>query len=283
MKAKTVALLTLPSLALGVLILLYVGRTHAKLDHHFQAFADRLLQHSARFAAIDQKLDRLLGQSSMVAAMDQQLDRLVQQSALLSPADMGNSRVDTRIFMINSQLHQASAPVVIVGDSITEAALLPSTICEQAVVNAGIGGTTPGLYATLVRTKGLLADMKAKRLVVALGTNNAQRSLSLSQFEADYRGLLAILVPQAEKVILAGIPPIEDGANSQYFDRSRVGEINRMIEDIAIQQGLPFVAFTGAMPTVDGVHMSPDGYRTWLGSIAGAVNRSLACGLSAVQ
>jgi len=45
-----------------------------------------------------------------------------------------------RQFVIRAHLSHAVSPVVVFGDSISEAAVLPSAICGHAVVNAGIGG-----------------------------------------------------------------------------------------------------------------------------------------------
>ena len=60
--------------------------------------------------------------------------------------DLESRRLDVRAFMIRSQLARARNPVVIIGDSITEAALLPSSICGHDVVNAGVGCMTVGSY-----------------------------------------------------------------------------------------------------------------------------------------
>jgi lysophospholipase L1-like esterase len=215
--------------------------------------------------------------------VETKLDRVLDYSRLLSPADMGHARTDIRTYMINSHLLQAQVPpIVIVGDSITEAALLPSTICGYTVVNAGGGGMTPDSYATLIKTKGLLSGMAAHILVVALGTNNAQKLAPVVEFESSYRELLSLLKPHTEKLILAGIPPIENGSLAQYFDLARVDEINATIEAIAEQQALRFIPLAASpMPTRDGVHPSPIGYKLWLRSITAVLQQELHCAPSA--
>jgi GDSL-like Lipase/Acylhydrolase family len=205
---------------------------------------------------------------------------MVAPSRLVSPADIGNSRADVRIFAINSQLGQARDPVVVVGDITTEGALLPSMICGHPVVNAGIGGMTPASYAGLIRTRGLMSDLKAELLVVALGTNNAHRLAAPERFKASYLDLLNLLVARSSKVALAGVPPIEDGPLAQYFDRPLVTEINQTIAQIAADRNIAYLPFNEPMPTVDGVHLQAAGYTAWLSSITSLINLRLGCNVS---
>ena len=55
------------------------------------------------------------------------IEQLAEQVGIKSPDDLENRRLDVRSFMIRSQLAQAMSPIVIIRDSITEAAycLLP--------------------------------------------------------------------------------------------------------------------------------------------------------------
>jgi len=75
------------------------------------------------------------------------IEHLIEQVRIKSPADLESRRLEVRSFIIRSQLAQAKSPVVIIGDSITEAALLPSSICGHDIVNAGIGGMTVSSYS----------------------------------------------------------------------------------------------------------------------------------------
>ncbi|MCK1465780.1 SGNH/GDSL hydrolase family protein [Bradyrhizobium sp. 2] len=133
-----------------------------------------------------------------------------------------NERVQIRLFMIRSQLAQAKNPIVFVGDSITEAALLPSSLCGMPIVNAGIGRETAASYA-----------YTAKRLftriplaVVAIGTNDALASNQ--SFRESYEQLLDDL--PAKKLVLVGLPPLESNSGE-------VESYNQIIEQIAKERG----------------------------------------------
>lgn len=177
-------------------------------------------------------------------------------------------------------MSQAPEPVVFVGDSITEAALLPSEICGHPVVNAGIGGTTPNTYLALARYRGLLEPMNASLVVIALGTNNAQTIISPAGFEASYRSLIDKLKPRSGKIILATTPAIEQGSIAQYFDATRIAPINSTIKRLAGENKFGFVDH-GELETVDGVHLSASGYKPWLHSIEVAARKALACSATA--
>jgi lysophospholipase L1-like esterase len=211
-----------------------------------------------------------------IASNREAIDRLSQQLLLHSPADYGHNRIDARIFMINSQLAQAPDPVVILGDSITEAALFPSKICGHLVVNAGIGGLTPNTYVALISSRGLLERMRAILVVVALGTNNAHTITPLNKFEAAYRSLIAKLKPKADKIILAKVPAIRPGALAYYFDADRIEPINATIKTLADEFNLGLVD-SDDLETIDGVHLSANGYKVWLQAIERSVQDKLGC------
>jgi hypothetical protein len=79
-------------------------------------------------------------QRARMSAISRQLASLVQQTGLLAAADVSHKHVDVREFIISSQISRVQDPVIIVGDSVTEAAILPIQLCGHPVINAGIGG-----------------------------------------------------------------------------------------------------------------------------------------------
>src|SRR5258706_2037797 len=58
----------------------------------------------------------------------------------LRPGTVGHEHSDVRKFVIATHLARTKSPIVFLGDSITEAAVVPDSICGRPVVNAGIGG-----------------------------------------------------------------------------------------------------------------------------------------------
>ncbi|MET4328325.1 lysophospholipase L1-like esterase [Bradyrhizobium sp. i1.15.2] len=220
------------------------------------------------------------------ATQSRQLKVLTDLARLLSPTDGEHRRLDIRKFAITSQLAQSSAPIVVIGDSITEAALLPTRLCGHPLINAGIGGLTAGNYADLA--PGLLAERKIAALVIALGINDANRTTgSTDEFVRQYRRLLAIAGQASAHLIIAGVPPIDaDGALAPYFDIPRSEEIDAKLAKIAADAGLPFVSLRGLKmrepgTRVDGVHLTAKGYEAWQRAVIGAVQATLDCASSA--
>lgn len=170
-------------------------------------------------------------------------------------------RVQSRLFMIRSQFSQAKNPVVFVGDSITEAALLPPTLCGLPVVNAGIGRETAASYARLVR--GLFGH--AFLVVVAIGTNDVLGYNS--DFETSYVHLLDAL--PTRRPVLVALPPLEPVSSELERD-------NAIIAKIAKDRGLDFVSpdFSESPNIADGVHLSAKGYEMWLPPIVRAIERN---------
>jgi lysophospholipase L1-like esterase len=168
---------------------------------------------------------------------------------------------DARRFMIKSQTAQTSgSPIMLVGDSITEGARVPSVLCDAPVVNAGIGceGVSTNFPDILIEA---LAGRKAKLIVVALGTNDVWRGAT--NFKGDYQRLLARLRPFTERLLLVGIPPMSPGALNSTT--SNVAQFNEIIHAIAAAEGLAVIDLDelSGVRTLDGIHLTHDGYMIW--------------------
>jgi GDSL-like Lipase/Acylhydrolase family len=182
-----------------------------------------------------------------------------------------------RAFEIRLKLSAVSDPVVFIGDSITEGAPLPAKICDRSTIDAGIGGFDAAAYSLILDKIG---NFRAAAIVVALGTNDARRN-HIADFLKDYQSLVQALEPRSPTLILAGVPPIEDGSFSEWLDKGRAGRINKDIAAIARQRGHRFVdlgaALSGRRVTKDGVHLSPTGYSLWVDALRTNVAAALVC------
>lgn len=177
--------------------------------------------------------------------------------------------IDVREFVIRSQLAQAGPDAdVFIGDSITEGALLPSEICGHRVVNAGVGGAKVTSYREVLAG---IPAFKAHTITIALGTNDARPQESTEAFELSYSRLIEILRSYSDHIILVGIPPMEEGSISEMFDQGVAEKLNELIKQIADREKLQFIDLRAAMAgkdkTVDGVHLSPIGYRAWVSAL----------------
>lgn len=208
------------------------------------------------------------------------IEHLVEQVRIKSPADLESRRLEVRGFMIRSQLAQAKSPIVIIGDSITEAALLPSSICGHDIVNAGIGGMTVGSYLPLA--KQLLAGRRVQSIVIALGTNDSG-ILSTAHIEKDYANLIDELSKHTTSILLAGLPPVEMSGElaGRYFDQASADRNNTAIRSLAAARHLPFIDLHNAMHgdslTVDGIHLTAAAYRQWREAVRRNIYSALGC------
>ena len=210
-------------------------------------------------------------------------ERVIEQLAEqvgAKPEDLENRRLEVRSFMIRSQLAQAMSPIVIIGDSITEAALLPSSVCGHDVVNAGIGGMTVGSYLPLA--KQLLAGRRVQSVVIALGTNDSGIA-STVHIEKDYANLIDELARHTTNILLAGLPPFEMSGKlaDRYFDQASADRNNAAIRWLAAARNLPFVDLRSAMHgdglTVDGIHLTAAAYQQWREAVRRNIYSALGC------
>lgn len=209
------------------------------------------------------------------------IDRFSEQIRMNLPANLGNDRVSVRGFMIHSQLAQTERPIILVGDSITEGALVPSSVCGHPVVNAGIGGMTVGSYFPIAQK--LLVDETAEMIVIELGTNDSIIPAPTSGFEAAYSQLIDFLAPHTGKLVLSGLPPFDMNGSlaKTYFDQPSGDRNDASVRMIAGARSLPFIDLRkdlhGSNLTVDGVHLNAAGYDQWRVVVLAHIRSSLGC------
>jgi lysophospholipase L1-like esterase len=156
----------------------------------------------------------------------------------------------------------------LLGDSLTEASTLPRSLCDRAIVNAGLDGasTASDLGTWLIEA---LAGRRAAVIVIALGTNDALQGRNQEAFEANYGSLLVQLKSATDHIAVLGIPSVEvrGGMTADYQAETmrRIEAFNAMLPALANKNGATFVALP-PMPephTIDGVHLDAAGYAIW--------------------
>lgn len=174
----------------------------------------------------------------------------------------------TRQVILHYTLSRLDQPIVIVGDSITEASTLPRTFCGHPVVNAGLDGalTSSDLGTWLID---VLGGRRAAAILVALGTNDALQGRSAQAFEASTTSLLAQLGSATDRLAVLGIPAIEVRervtAELQKETMSRIDAFNALLPALAKKSGAAFTALPpmGSPHTIDGIHLDASGYAVW--------------------
>jgi lysophospholipase L1-like esterase len=102
-------------------------------------------------------------------------------------------------------------------------------------------------------------------------------------FSGSYETLIEFLKPHTGALVLVGIPPLEmtEPLAREYFDKAASDENDRAIKTIATRDSIPFADVRSVMIdnklTVDGVHLSPDGYQRWSTVIFAAASKTLNC------
>jgi lysophospholipase L1-like esterase len=183
-------------------------------------------------------------------------------SILIWRKHVQDSHLWARQFVIQSNLDRFPDPIVVVGDSIVEAATLPRSLCGHAIINAGIGGasTTSDLSGILAKS---LSGKQASLIVVSLGTNDALKSRSRKAFQTNYTNLLKELSTlTGRKVVVMAIPPVD---NNSSATAATVDDFNSILAEIASSGLATFVALRPMrLPhTTDGVHLNAAGYEYW--------------------
>jgi lysophospholipase L1-like esterase len=186
-----------------------------------------------------------------------------------------------RQLILHYTLSRLDDPIIVLGDSNTEASTLPRSHCGHAIVNAGLNGasTTSDLGDWL---SGALAGKRAFLIIVSLGTNDVLAAARSQQdYEANYSKLLTQLSAMAPRIVVLAIPPIDARNNVTADMRNKamalIDSYNAALPGLAKKAGATFVALPRmADPhTVDGVHLNAAGYAVWDAAVLQAVE--LAC------
>ena len=118
-----------------------------------------------------------------------------------------DSHRQARQLVLTYTLGRVDNPIIVLGDSVTEASTLPRALCGHPIVNAGLNGasTASDLGTWLIEA---LDGKQAAAIVVSLGTNDALMPRSRQQFQTSYSALLAQLSKAAPHMAVLAIPPI---------------------------------------------------------------------------
>ena len=175
-----------------------------------------------------------------------------------------------RQVVLHYTLSRLDDPIIILGDSITEASTLPRSICGHALVNAGLDGasTSSDLGNWLFE---VVNGRRVAMIIVALGTNDALNSPPASKevFADRYRDLMVPLSQLTPRLAIAGIPPVRAygrvTANVAKEALRTIEDYNSVLADVAKRVGATFAPLP-EMPeisTIDGVHLNSAGYESW--------------------
>jgi hypothetical protein len=203
-------------------------------------------------------------------SLRRQLAGISSDLARLQTPDISREHGEVRAFVIRSKLSRVIDPVVVMGDSIVEAADLPASICGHPVINAGVGGATIGYFVRNAPL--LLEDTRPSLVVLAVGVNDAMRGGDAGLFQAAYEAVIHSFgdVPLLVATIAA------TGPGAVLFDQSLVEKFNGVIRHLT-DRPVEMDQIRG-FTVADGVHLNSAGYKLWNSKIVTAVGENLGCG-----
>ena len=167
-------------------------------------------------------------------------------------------------------LSRTDDPIIVLGDSIVEASTLPRSACGHAIVNAGLNGasTTSDLGGWLTPA---LASKRAFAIIVSLGVNDALTAAPASKqvFAERYASLLRELSKLTTRLFVVEIPAVETRerltADMEKAVMATLRDYRSTLPEVAKETKATLLALPPMAPpfTIDGVHLSDEGYRAW--------------------
>jgi lysophospholipase L1-like esterase len=166
----------------------------------------------------------------------------------------------------------SNAPVVMLGDSLTERALWAEITGCPFVANRGIGGDTSG--GVLLRLDNSI-QLKPRAVFLMVGINDIASGVPTGVIAGNLERIVERLEKAQAQVFLSYVLPVtkayKRGLNPQ------VDELNRNIEKLAERPHVTLIDLRPQMRdgdgnlrnevSVDGLHLNTEGYRIWRDAI----------------
>lgn len=181
-----------------------------------------------------------------------------------------------------------SAPVVMLGDSMTQRALWNEITGCRFVINRGIGGD---VSAGVLRRLDDVTSLKPSAVFLMIGINDISRNVPTETIVDNVRQTIERLNEAGAKVYLTLVLPV----TRSYVPRMnpKVAELNSAYVALADKMKATVVDFRqemrgdeGALRTdlsVDGLHLSPEGYRIWRDAVTPLVAQHCQTGAMVAQ
>jgi lysophospholipase L1-like esterase len=172
------------------------------------------------------------------------------------------------------------AAVVMLGDSITEAAPWDELTSCRSIANRGVGGdTTAGV---LGRLDGVL-KLRPHAVFLMIGVNDVALGVAREQTLANYRGILDRLNAASLHTAVAYVLPLAR-SHAKWRNNAAIASLNEQIGGLVA--GRPDTGAVDLRPLVsngdgylrddlsyDGLHLNAKGYGIWRDAIAGEIGR----------
>jgi len=169
------------------------------------------------------------------------------------------------------EINGTKADIVMIGDSITDAADWNELFPNISIVNRGISGdTTEGVLHRMAS----IYSTNAKKAFIMIGINDLSKKIPISQILSNYEGIVVRLkqhgiTPHIESLLLVGDRRVYLNKNILKFN-SKLKELSKKEHVVFIDLNKVFAENGMLKPTYssrDDVHLNGEGYFVWKNSI----------------
>ena len=201
---------------------------------------------------------------------------LIMQLSLPATGQPRSELSRDRFSDVRAEIQDKPNAVIVFGDSIVEWAPLPKAICGVPVINGGVAGV--GIRYFQQHSAALLGSSRPTLIVLAVGINDTTSSEATQQFRSRYQETVTFLSSRAP-VILATVTPVWDGPAAAGYKPIVVPLLNEMIRSTVGARKIAELnePLAKTNRTIDGVHLSADGYVLWLRAIVQGIEAALDC------
>lgn len=174
-----------------------------------------------------------------------------------------------------------SASVVMLGDSLTEGAQWAEITGCRFLANRGIGADDS---AGVLRRLDEVTKLKPSAVFLMIGVNDVASAVPTATIVDNVQQTIDLLTKVGARVYLTLVLPVAESYKRQI--NAKVDELNAAYREIGRQENVTLVDFRSDMRseagflrnqlTVDGIHLTPEGYRVWRDAIEPAVEKHCA-------
>jgi lysophospholipase L1-like esterase len=159
--------------------------------------------------------------------------------------------------------------VVMLGNSLTAIADWRELFPATAIVNRGIPGDTTA--DILARLAPIVRD-RPRAVFIMAGVNDFRKGRGVPETFDNYREIIATLAPATKAVRVQSTLAVDEAIMGKQGMNAKIAELNALLAAHCERSTLcNFIDLNSGMPgdaRVDGVHLTPAGYKYWRDRIA---------------
>jgi lysophospholipase L1-like esterase len=171
-----------------------------------------------------------------------------------------------------------SASVIMLGDSLTEGAQWSEITGCRFLANRGIGADDS---AGVARRLDEVTKLKPAAVFLMIGVNDVASNVPTATIVDNVQQTIDVLTKAGTRVYLTLVLPVGESYRRQI--NPKLDELNAAYREMAEQPNVSLIDFRSAMRTetgflrndftVDGIHLTPEGYRVWRDAIGPFVEK----------